>query len=72
MPFGGGARRCPGANLAMLEMRVILATVLRRVRLAPDRPQPEKRKAHHVTIVPDRGVRVVVTARLAATPRVVS
>ncbi|MBP2326669.1 cytochrome P450 [Kibdelosporangium banguiense] len=30
LPFGGGTRRCLGADLAMLEMRTILATLLRR------------------------------------------
>lgn len=66
LPFGGGARRCPGANLAMMEMRVILATMLRAVRLAPDRPEPEKRTAHHITVVPERDGRVIVTERRAA------
>ncbi|MGS2646836.1 cytochrome P450 [Streptosporangium sp. LJ11] len=30
LPFGGGTRRCLGANLAMLEMRMVVAAVLRR------------------------------------------
>ncbi len=40
LPFGGGTRRCLGADLAMLELRVVLATTLRSwdVRLiAPER-----------------------------------
>ena len=28
-PFGGGARRCLGATLAMAEMKIVLATLLR-------------------------------------------
>jgi cytochrome P450 family 110 len=32
-PFGGGERRCPGANFANHEMKVVLATVLSRKRL---------------------------------------
>jgi cytochrome P450 len=32
-PFGGGHRRCIGAALAEYEMRIVLATVLSRVRL---------------------------------------
>jgi len=32
-PFGGGGRRCPGAALAMTEMRVVLATLICRYRL---------------------------------------
>ena len=31
-PFGGGERRCPGAALAVTEMRVVLATLLCRYR----------------------------------------
>lgn len=32
-PFGGGIRRCLGSELAMLEIRMIIAAVLRRCRL---------------------------------------
>jgi cytochrome P450 len=68
LPFGGGVRRCPGASLAQMEMRVVLRTILRTVRLAPDRPEPERPTTYHVTIVPDRGGRVVVKERLRARP----
>jgi cytochrome P450 len=64
LPFGGGVRRCPGANLAVFEMRVVLSTILRHVRLAPDRAEPEKPINHHIITVPDRGGRVIVTERL--------
>ena len=49
LPFGGGTRRCPGASLALLEMRVILSTILRNVELEPERPEPEARQGarHH-------------------------
>ncbi|MEU2256393.1 cytochrome P450 [Nocardia xishanensis] len=33
-PYGGGHRRCVGASLADYELRIVLATLLRRVRLA--------------------------------------
>ena len=33
-PFGGGNRRCLGATFAMVEMRVVLREILRRVELA--------------------------------------
>jgi len=33
-PFGGGERRCPGANFANHEMKVVLATVLARTKLS--------------------------------------
>jgi cytochrome P450 family 135 len=35
MPFGGGRRYCVGAQLALLEMKVIITEVLRRVDLTP-------------------------------------
>jgi cytochrome P450 len=64
LPFGGGVRRCPGASLAQMEMRVVIATILRNVRLAADRAKSEKPWTRGITIVPSRGGRVVVTERL--------
>jgi cytochrome P450 len=34
LPFGGGARRCIGMGFALQEMKIVIATVLRRTRLA--------------------------------------
>ena len=65
IPFGGGVRRCIGASFAQVEMRVVLREVLRRVRLRADSPRPERARVRHVTVVPSRGARVVVTERLA-------
>jgi len=62
LPFGGGVRRCPGASLALLEMRVVLRTILRNVTLAADRPESEQPVTRGITIVPDRSGRVVVTS----------
>jgi cytochrome P450 family 135 len=64
LPFGGGPRRCPGASLALLEMRAVITAILRSVRLAPDRPESEGSRVRGITIVPSRGGRVVVRARL--------
>ena len=66
LPFGGGVRRCPGASLALLEMRQILATILRGVELAPDRPEDEQRKVHGITVWPARDCRVRVVAAIEA------
>lgn len=44
LPFGGGTRRCLGADLAMLEMRIVVAAVLRRVELG--RPGPRAGEPH--------------------------
>ncbi|AVK74903.1 Cytochrome P450 [Pandoravirus quercus] len=47
LPFGAGRRSCPGRRLAVLEMKLILATLLARFRFAPDpdRPGLERRVA---------------------------
>lgn len=68
LPFGGGVKRCPGASLALLEMRVALRTILLNVRLAPDRPEPERPRVRGITLIPDRGGRVVLTDRLDRQP----
>ncbi|MFG2000767.1 cytochrome P450 [Spirillospora sp. NPDC048911] len=54
VPFGGGRRYCAGAQLATLEMRVIVSEVLRRVRLTAVRPGPERPRLKNVTLVPAR------------------
>ncbi|MCT2582030.1 cytochrome P450 [Actinophytocola gossypii] len=59
MPFGGGRRYCAGAQLALLEMRVIIREVLDRVTLTTHDPAPEAERIRHVTLVPARGGRVV-------------
>jgi cytochrome P450 family 110 len=47
IPFGGGAHRCIGAGLAMHEMKLVLATLLRRCRfrLAAGGPARASRKS---------------------------
>jgi cytochrome P450 family 135 len=64
IPFGGGARRCLGAAFAQLEMRVVLREVLRRVDLRAADRRPEKVRVKHITMVPAKGARVVVTVRV--------
>lgn len=59
MPFGGGRRYCAGAQLALLEMKVIIREVLGRVALTTHDPAPEAQRIRHVTLVPSRGGRVV-------------
>jgi cytochrome P450 family 135 len=69
IPFGGGPRRCIGASFAMMEMRTVLRTVLERVSLRVPRARSERVKVHHITLVPARGARVVVTGRRGSAPR---
>jgi cytochrome P450 len=66
IPFGGGPRRCLGASFASFHMRVVLRTVLTRVALRPDRQADEALRSDHITLMPQRGARVVRAPRLAA------
>ncbi len=61
-PFGGGNRRCLGATFAMVEMRVVLREVLRRVQLCTSTAAAERQKVKHVILVPHRGARIRVQA----------
>ncbi|MFN9695472.1 MAG: cytochrome P450 [Synechococcaceae cyanobacterium] len=64
LPFGGGARRCIGAALAVVEVKLILATLLRQHRLsltpACDQPLPPRRRGF--LLGPSRPVRLRVLA----------
>lgn len=63
IPFGGGIRRCVGMAFAMCELKVVLASVLLRARLAPasaGAPRPIQRS---VTIAPADGAPVVLERR---------
>lgn len=62
LPFGGGNRRCLGATFAMVEMRVVLREILRRVELNTTTAADEKQQAKHVTFVPHRGGYIQVRA----------
>jgi len=59
LSFGGGSRRCLGAAFAELEMRVVLATVLRARTLTAADPRPERVARRNVTLAPRNGTRVV-------------
>ena len=61
-PFGGGNRRCLGAGFAMVEMRIVLREILRRVELATTVEPGEKTRLKHVIMTPARGGRVTVRA----------
>jgi cytochrome P450 len=72
-PFGGGNRRCLGATFAMVEMRVVLREILRRVELAPTSAPGERQRVKHVILVPGRGARIRARAiREVVSPRTAS
>ena len=55
LPFGGGRRRCAGANFAILEMKVVLREIMRQaaIETVTTAPEPVIRRA--ITISPGRG-----------------
>jgi cytochrome P450 len=69
LPFGGGIRRCVGASFAMLEMKVVLHTVLRRGRFEAVSPRSERGMLHAIFFRPTRGGRVVLAERAPARRR---
>lgn len=63
LPFGGGNRRCLGATFAMVEFKVVLREILRRVELETTTARGEHRRLKHVIFVPHRGARIRVRAK---------
>lgn len=63
LPFGGGNRRCLGANLALAEMRVVLGEVLRRFELDTTTAPAEHRRVSGIIHKPHRGARIRLRAR---------
>jgi cytochrome P450 len=65
LPFGGGRRRCLGMAFALLEMKIVLAEVLRRadLRLAPGYQAQVVRRS--VTLAPSQGMPVILERRAA-------
>jgi cytochrome P450 len=62
-PFGGGARRCLGAAFAMYEIKIVLATLLRSLRLRPRDDRPVRPAMRAAGVGPGRAVEVVVAER---------
>jgi cytochrome P450 len=54
LPFGAGARVCPGRALATTEMRLVLARLLRRFRLTLDCAPARIAEVNALTMMPDR------------------
>ncbi len=63
LPFGGGSRRCIGLALAQLEMKLVLATILRDFDLILAEKKPVQAKRRGVTLGPAGGVRMALLGR---------
>ena len=60
LPFGGGTRHCLGSELAMMEIRMILAAVLRRRRLRGGNPGAAVARWRGHAMAPSAGLRMAV------------
>ncbi|MGL5083862.1 MAG: cytochrome P450 [Microcoleaceae cyanobacterium] len=63
LPFGGGHRRCIGAALAMMEMKLVLATLLVNWNLTLVNHQSLKPVRRGLTIAPPNSLKMVVQSR---------
>lgn len=67
LPFGGGPRICIGAQLAMIEASLILATLAQRFRLRLA-PGPEIELQSRVTLRPKGGMKMILEKRAGIRP----
>ena len=65
-PFGGGIRHCLGRELALLEIRMIVAALLRRTRLRFLNPRAGRPQLRGAAMAPHHSLSVAVTARTDA------
>ena len=61
IPFGGGVRRCLGASFAQFEMAVVLEELVRRRRIRPARPKPERVFRRAITETPRHDAEVILS-----------
>lgn len=67
MPFGGGSRRCLGDALAMLEMKLGLASLIGNYEFALQNDRPERTCRRGVTLAPERQVPLTFIRPITAT-----
>ena len=69
LPFGASNRRCIGAVFAMFEMKIVLATILRRYNLALAEKQQVKPLRRGAILAPAGGVKMVMTGKRMQTEK---
>jgi cytochrome P450 len=62
-PFGGGNRRCVGMAFAQYEMRLVLATLLRRMQLKLENQRPMKQVSRGLTFGPSGKLPMLVCSK---------
>ncbi|MEU9621309.1 cytochrome P450 [Streptomyces sp. NPDC048155] len=60
IPFGGGARRCIGAYLSVMQSVEVLRVLLSTRAISTDRSKPEAAVLNSVTMAPAGGARIIV------------
>jgi cytochrome P450 len=63
LAFGGGTRRCLGADFAIAEMDIVLRTVLQNFRIQTDAAADEKSHFRGLAHTPKLGARVILSQR---------
>ena len=63
LPFGGGNRRCIGYALALMEMKLVIATVMTNCNLSLRRDRPILPKRRGATVAPHNGVPLVFNSK---------
>lgn len=70
LPWGLGRKRCPGRQLALMEIREVLRQALSRWRVLPASPRIERPRWRTVVLAPHAGSKVILRPRVL--PRLVS
>lgn len=64
LPFGGGVKRCVGAALALDEMMIVVASLLRHFRIGLIRDRPVRHAPRSLTVAPAGGVELRLARRV--------
>lgn len=66
IPFGGDVRHCAGRSFATMEMKIVLRTLVDRLRFEPVQPQDEKLRRRGIVLSPTEGAEITIRERRSA------